>query len=121
MPWDSSDNSPFGSRDNPNQAFYNSGAWRLASKSNLQDNPLCQACHSAGNIKAANLTDHAVPINRGGSKFNRKNHLSLCHDCHNRKSGLESHTPILCDTWTVDGELLPRNIQQIIDRINESN
>lgn len=54
--------------------------------------PLCEECQRRGITTLAQVVDHIVPINRGGAKLDMANLQSLCHPCHNRKSGIESHT-----------------------------
>ncbi|WP_295941636.1 HNH endonuclease signature motif containing protein [uncultured Alistipes sp.] len=58
----------------------------------MEQCPLCEECQRRGITTLAQVVDHIVPINRGGAKLDMANLQSLCHPCHNRKSGLESHT-----------------------------
>ena len=39
----------------------------------------------------AQMVDHVRPINEGGAALDLENLQSLCHACHNRKSGRERH------------------------------
>ena len=70
--------------DDDTRAFYNSRAWRRASKNHLEDEPLCRKCGAI-----AVMTDHVIPIKRGGSKWDASNWQSLCQSCHARKSAEE--------------------------------
>jgi 5-methylcytosine-specific restriction endonuclease McrA len=77
-------------RENNNDAFYNSWAWRKVRKSFLSKNPLCKHCDEKGITEVATVVDHILPINRGGDKLNEDNFQSLCESCHNKKSSSES-------------------------------
>lgn len=72
-----------------NYEFYNSYAWRKVSKLNLEKNPLCVSCLQNDLNTMAKVTDHIVPISKGGDKWSEDNHQSLCHECHNAKSARE--------------------------------
>lgn len=82
-------------RHNNNDAFYNSWPWRKARKRQLIKEPLCRMCKQKDLITPANMVDHIVPINQGGSKLDASNLQSLCDyrglSCHEKKSGTESH------------------------------
>ena len=66
---------------NDDHAFYNSAAWRKFSKAYKVDNPFCVECG-----KLAEVTDHIVPINDGGGKWDWDNLQSLCKSCNGRKT-----------------------------------
>ena len=76
----------------PNTKFYQSTAWRKLRNLKLEQCPLCEECQRCGIMTLARVVDHIVPINRGGAKLDMANLQSLCPPCHNRKSGIESHT-----------------------------
>lgn len=98
------------------QSFYNSARWRKTSIQHREAKPLCQVCLLGDeHICTADVVDHIVPIEQGGSKFDSKNHMGMCHRHHNRKRGLESRTPILV-TWkeNAEGEKVPVLYNQII-------
>ena len=73
----------------PTRHFYNSRAWRRASKVHLSQEPLCRECMKKGQLAAAVMTDHIVPIKAGGDRWGRDNLQSLCRSCHSRKSAEE--------------------------------
>ena len=73
-------------RENSNQEFYNSRAWRNCRKLFLELNPLCKHCDVVGLTEPAKVVDHIVPINKGGDRFNYDNLQALCVSCHNKKS-----------------------------------
>lgn len=52
----------------------------------IKENPLCVECESV-----AEVVDHIVSIRDGGDKLSWSNLQSMCHKCHNRKSGREAH------------------------------
>jgi len=66
--------------------FYRSKQWRELRKMFLQWHPICTVCS-----KAATVVDHIKPIRLGGSKTEWNNLQSMCVNCHNKKSGMESN------------------------------
>lgn len=71
----------------PNMKFYNSKAWRTTRKRYINQNPLCEKCLANGLTVAAEVVDHITEINDGGEKLSFDNLQSLCHSCHNAKTG----------------------------------
>lgn len=71
----------------PNMKFYNSKAWRTTRKIYISSNPLCENCLEQGLTVEANVVDHITEINDGGAKLSLSNLRSLCHPCHNSKTG----------------------------------
>ena len=74
-----------------NQKFYNSADWRRTAAQHKASNPLCAICEENGQVTPADVTDHIIPINEGGARFDWQNLQSLCHPHHNQKSGREAH------------------------------
>lgn len=75
--------------------FYNSRRWRNIAKARKEKYPLCRVCDENGIVSPNEVTDHIR-----GVGFLLDNNLDpyadgelddLCHECHNRKSGTESH------------------------------
>ena len=66
--------------------FYQSTAWRRLRGMFIKRNPLCVECESIGQV-----VDHIVPIKSGGDSLAWDNLQTMCHRCHNVKSGRESH------------------------------
>ncbi|MFR9500662.1 MAG: HNH endonuclease signature motif containing protein [Rikenellaceae bacterium] len=79
-------------RYNSNSKFYHSPAWRKLRAMQMERQPLCEECLRNGIVRDANVADHITPINQGGEALDINNLQSLCHSCHNRKSGQEKHT-----------------------------
>lgn len=79
-------------RVRPNSKFYTSSAWRRVRAIKIQENPLCEECQRRGVLTPADVVDHITPINQGGEPFDESNLQSLCHRCHNKKSGREAHS-----------------------------
>jgi len=77
-------------RSHPNTKFYQSKAWRELRAVKLDRFPLCEECQRRGVTTLAKMVDHIVPINKGGAPLDLVNLQSLCHPCHNRKSGGEA-------------------------------
>lgn len=80
----------YSDRATGDQVFYNSGTWRSFSRAYRIENPLCENCYDKGRLTEAQIVDHIIPI-PVGEKLNDANCMSLCHVCHNRKSGKEGH------------------------------
>jgi len=78
---------PFANISRQNQHFYNSTRWRKISKGYKEKHPLCVECLKKGITKQSEVTDHIIPIDKGGDKFNSDNLQALCHRCHNSKTG----------------------------------
>ncbi len=78
---------PFEGINTANQSFYNSTRWRKIAKGHKTKHPLCEECLDKGIVTAVQITDHIIPIDKGGNKFSSDNLRSLCHKCHNKKSG----------------------------------
>jgi len=68
---------------------YNTTAWRKYRRAFLSHTPLCVEC---GRI--ADVVDHITSVRLGGGFWDVENHQAMCHQCHNSKSGRESHTPV---------------------------
>lgn len=77
--------------------FYNDRKWRKVSKAYRDANPVCECaeCKTAQTVKPAQVCDHIK-----GLKYLLDNNLdpydwnelqSMSHECHNKKSGKESH------------------------------
>ena len=82
---------PKQARLNPNSDFYHSKQWRSLRNYYIQMNPLCEACKRRDKVTAGQVVDHIKPINSGGEhlKLDLSNLQTLCHPCHNSKSGKE--------------------------------
>ena len=77
-------------REVDNASFYNSKRWRSLRNYHIQMHVLCIKCKRDGIVKGAQVVDHILPINMGGSPIDKKNLQSLCNSSHNAKSGRES-------------------------------
>lgn len=66
--------------------FYNTTAWRKLRAMFIKQNPLCVECSAVGQV-----VDHITPIRLGGDSFDWHNLQTMCHRCHNVKSGKEAH------------------------------
>lgn len=67
-------------------SFYDTARWRRVSIQVRKDKPLCEHCQQNGFIEPSTQTDHIVPIEHGGDKFNYHNLQALCDKCHARKT-----------------------------------
>lgn len=67
---------------------YNSTRWRKYRRAFLAESPVCVECG-----RLAEVVDHITPVRLGGAFWQPLNHQSLCHPCHNSKSGKEARTP----------------------------
>lgn len=72
------------------QRMYNNRRWRNASKTFLNNNPLCVECAKHNKATAARVTDHIVPHKGNYEKFwDVENWQPLCSPCHDAKSAKE--------------------------------
>jgi 5-methylcytosine-specific restriction protein A len=72
--------------------FYQSMAWRNCRNAYIRQHPVCVVCHRAGQV-----VDHIKPVNpvdawnteggRYGEPLHYANLQTMCHKCHNSKSG----------------------------------
>ena len=56
--------------------------WRKLRAMYLRNHPLCALCEERGEVKAAAMVDHIVPIRKGGARLSEENLQSLCVSCH---------------------------------------
>jgi len=78
---------PFEGIARDNYPFYNSQRWRKIAKNHKKINPLCIQCLQEGKTTPVDVTDHIISIDDGGHKTDLNNLQSLCHACHNSKTG----------------------------------
>ena len=76
----------FGGFRHHNTEFYQSTPWRKLRALKLEQEPMCEECLKAGRLTPAQMVDHIVPINKGGTSLDIENLQSLCNACHARKS-----------------------------------
>ena len=73
-------------------------------RGHLSEQPLCVACYSKGQIKAATELDHIVALMNGGSN-EPSNLQGLCTECHKVKTaadkGHRARVTIGVDGWPV--------------------
>lgn len=69
--------------------FYLSPKWRRFRDWYISRHPLCEECESHGETVAGVIVDHIVELKDGGAPFDEGNCQTLCHACHNRKTGQE--------------------------------
>lgn len=83
----------FGRRKD-NSKFYNARKWRKVSSAYRELNPLCEQCKRNGEVGPADVCDHIDGLDNllktEQDAYDFKNLQSLCHKCHNKKSGRES-------------------------------
>lgn len=101
--------------------------WRTCSKSFRKINPLCRNCSELGLTTLADVVDHIIPITAGGSKFDNRNHQSLCLSCHGDKTAIEAALITMykyCENESgdlipvlEDGRLLPGHPQSDIEYV----
>lgn len=65
---------------------YNYPKWREVSTRYRQDHPKCQVQECK---RDSAVTDHIIPINKGGAIWHPANWGALCHGHHNRKRAKE--------------------------------
>ena len=74
-----------------NQKFYDSTAWRRCRNYYISLHPLCEQCEREGRITVGQVIDHIKPLDQTDpykdDPFNENNLQTLCHKCHNKKTG----------------------------------
>lgn len=85
-PWLTGQNSASRQRRERNK-FYQTTQWRRLRNMFIKEHPLCVECDAI-----AQVVDHIVSIRDGGDALAWDNLQSMCHKCHNSKSGREAHT-----------------------------
>lgn len=96
-----------------NQALYNSHAWRKAATGYRKKHPLCEVAQAVGEVRAAEVVDHIIPVSAGGAIWDKLNWMPMSHHYHNKKRGHERHG-LDIDTINTPKGLLPRDKQQVI-------
>jgi len=71
--------------------IYHSSRWRKLRLVKLKMNPFCEIHEKKGEQILAKVVDHKKRVRAGGDPFDLNNLQSVCHKCHNQKSGEESH------------------------------
>lgn len=118
--WYKPEQKPQEGRHNSNQKFYNSTAWRKVSKLKRQSKPICEVCRAVNMLNGSDVTDHIITVNEGGSAFDDRNHLAMCHHHHNTKSGMEKHKAILIPfCFNDEGDKIPINKNDIIKLLTD--
>jgi 5-methylcytosine-specific restriction protein A len=69
----------------------------------LAREPLCRPCQAKGQVTAATIADHIVPIAKGGAIYDISNMQPVCSDCHDAKTrkdnGWKAKPRIGLDGW----------------------
>jgi 5-methylcytosine-specific restriction endonuclease McrA len=63
--------------------------WAKLSKFCLSQEPLCRRCQEREYIKAADVSDHIIPLRYGGERLLRSNIQSLCRACNAIKAKID--------------------------------
>ncbi len=94
--------------------FLNSTRWRRTASIQRHSFPICQNCDYHDRITPGQVVDHIIPRSQNGALLDFRNLMTLCHSCHDRKSGKESHKPVLIESKeTHRGDLIPVNREDI--------
>lgn len=73
-----------------NQDFYNSSKWRNYSRNYRLKNRRCYICNKIHADYRGLMVEHVIPIEQGGSKWDERNHGSICKNpCAKIKTGKE--------------------------------
>ncbi len=94
------------------QKFYHSLIWKKAREIKLRGCCVCEVHKAKGEYIDCTYNspiDHIIGvIPWGGAKTDQRNLMTLCSSCHDRKSALELHRGLLCEsTRNEQGELIP--------------
>ena len=70
-----------------NSKIYDTQRWKRISIKKRTIDPFCQGeCEAKGILKEAQVVDHIIEIEDGGSPYSMANLQSLCRSCHNTKT-----------------------------------
>lgn len=73
-------------------SFYRSKPWRDLRARKLRQDPYCECDDCKGNMVLADMVDHIVPIELGGTALDINNLQSMrSHPCHDRKRAREKN------------------------------
>lgn len=103
--------------------LYRLEAWKQDSEDYRRQNPLCEVCKQMGKYVDVTpggrkgVTDHIISTTVGGSQRDRRNFMSMCQPCHNRKRGYESQAggPLIETIENEDGDLIPKDRTEIFE------
>lgn len=71
--------------------FYQTPDWKADRKAHLQANPVCRLCWELENkVTMATVSDHVIPINKGGDKWDWSNRQPLCSRHNAIKTALDN-------------------------------
>lgn len=90
-----------------NYKFYNSRKWRLVAKNYRSKNPLCVNALTRNIRIPSEVTDHIIPIEHGGAKWDARNFQALCRSEHNIKSLKEKKRPLYKWKLNDSGDKIP--------------
>lgn len=62
--------------------WYNTTAWRVKRRRQLNAEPLCAMCEAKGMVVEASVADHVVPHREDRERFWHGKLQSLCASCH---------------------------------------
>jgi 5-methylcytosine-specific restriction protein A len=72
--------------------FYVSKQWRAIRNTHIREFPLCASCMEKGIVKEGKVVDHVLPRRTHPHlELEPTNLKTMCHSCHNSKSGKEAH------------------------------
>lgn len=70
--------------------FYQTKEWKQDRLAHLMSNPLCVICEREGITREATVSDHIIPINQGGDKWDWNNRQALCKHHNAVKTALDN-------------------------------
>lgn len=73
----------------PGAKCYNTRWWKMARRTKLEEQPLCEMCLEQGIVKSATDVHHIEPFADKGAlwqefAFNYENLMALCEECHHK-------------------------------------
>ena len=93
---------------NKDKGFYRTYRWKKFSKEYKIRNPLCIECKKSGIVTPSDITDHIIPIEMRGARYDERNLQPLCHKHHNIKRARERHGRIQPSVMGTSGRI-PKN------------
>ena len=98
--------------------LYRSKRWTAVRKGYIMKHPICERCKAIGLTTQGHVLDHVIPISQGGAVWTKENWMTLCHECHNWKRGLERRSRRIEAKDEASKELIPRRRDDAYDAHN---
>jgi len=69
--------------------IYGTTRWRRLRDAYIRHNPLCELCSKVGLVTPGEVVDHVIELKDGGAPWDVGNLMTVCRECHQKKTGEE--------------------------------